>query len=378
MISAVVLTKNSAQYLARCLASLSSFAEVVVLDNGSTDNTIAIASEFSNVIVHTHEFCGFGKLKNIAANFAQNDWVFFLDSDEILHPRLVKMIHEIPLNTNSVYSFKRNNYYNNFLIDGCSWGNDWVVRLYNKTRTQYNLLEVHESIMCDNMQVEVVKPGFIYHFPYQTVGELTNKLQFYSELYARTYLGKKRVRLWSIIPRTVLAFIKNYILKRGFMYGYEGLTISTYNAMGVFSKYIKLYELSNRKSIALAIMVNRGLNEIKCIIDYVNAQNLLPVKLFILVDDNSLLGYGDDLKQFIDDNLVVPYKVISIACSAKSQIYQEISKILNTQLQTDQSLSHIAYVNDYIKLSNPHLLRKIACKSAIPNSDGKLFLSSSY
>ena len=378
MISAVVLTKNSAQYLARCLTSLSSFAEVVVLDNGSTDNTIAIASEFSNVTVHTHEFCGFGKLKNIAANLARNDWVFFLDSDEVLHPRLVKTIHEIQLNTNSVYSFKRNNYYNNFLINGCSWGNDWIVRLYNKTRTQFNLLEVHESIICDNMQIEVVKSGFIYHFPYRTVGELTNKLQFYSELYARTYLGKKRVQLWSIIPRTVLAFIKNYILKRGFMYGYEGLTISTYNAMGVFSKYIKLYELSNRKSIALAVMVKHGLNEIKCIIDYVNAQNLLPVKLFLLVDHNLLQSYDVDLKQFIHDNLVVPYNVISVACSVKSQIYQEISNILNDQLQTDESLSHIAYVNDYLKLSNSHLLRKIACKLEMSNSDGKLFLSSSY
>ena len=364
MISAVVLTKNSSQYLVRCLSSLSSFAEVIVLDNGSIDNTIEIANNFKNVSVHFHEFCGFGQLKNIAANLATNDWVFFLDSDEVLHPKLARSINEIQLNINSIYSFKRCNYYNNLLIDGCSWGNDWVVRLYNKTRTQFNLLEVHESIICENMHLETIKSGFIYHFPYKSVHELINKMQFYSELYAKTYVGKKNVKLWTIIPRTIMAFFKNYILKRGIRYGYEGILISTCNAVGVFYKYIKLYELNNTRKFGLAVFAEHGINEVKATIDYINTQKLLPGKVFFLVSDDLLQETDINIRQIIHENLIIPHDIIGV-------VDQEVNSILLDKL--DNNIKQIIFVNDYTELANVNCFYKLMTKKSDSlDADGDL------
>ena len=363
MISAIVLTKNSAQYLVRCLSSLSLFAEVIVLDNGSTDDTIKIAHEFKNVVVHQHAFCGFGQLKNIAANLANNDWVFFLDSDEVLNSKLVKIIHEIQLNTNVVYSFKRQNYYKNLLIDGCSWDNDWVVRLYNKRKTQFNLLEVHESIICDNMQVETIKTGFIYHFPYKSVNELINKMQFYSDLYAKTYANKKNVKLWTIIPRTVIAFFKNYILKRGIIYGYEGLLISMCNAVGVFYKYIKLYELNNcTHQYGLAVYAEHGINEIKATIDYINTQNLLPSKVFFLVSDDLLQEIDFNIRQFIHENLIVPHEIFGV-------VDQEASSILLSSTKYSENINGVFIINEYTKLANVKYFYNLVTKIDTPDID---------
>ncbi len=123
-ISVIILTKNSAKYLKRCLNLLKQFPEVVIIDNGSTDATLEIASLFTNVKIYTREFCGFGPLKNIGALLATHDWVLFIDSDELLDPQLFNTIQDLSLDKHTVYQFYRKNFYGNLLIDGCSWCND--------------------------------------------------------------------------------------------------------------------------------------------------------------------------------------------------------------------------------------------------------------
>jgi len=94
-ISAVIISKNAERTIGRTLRSLSNFDEVVILDTGSTDNTMKIAQSYHNVKLFQAAFNGFGKSKNDAANLAQNDWIFSIDSDEVITPGLIKSLRQL-------------------------------------------------------------------------------------------------------------------------------------------------------------------------------------------------------------------------------------------------------------------------------------------
>ena len=129
-VSATILTKNSGErFAARLTAALQRFDEIVVLDNGSTDNTIEIAGEFENVSVYISEFIGFGPLKNLAASHARNDLVFTVDSDEIVSDELTGNILSSDLKPDEIGEVHRMNFYGGRPINGCGWQNDLVMRL---------------------------------------------------------------------------------------------------------------------------------------------------------------------------------------------------------------------------------------------------------
>lgn len=245
-ISVTILTKNSSKYIKECLEALQKFDEIIILDNGSTDNTIQISSTFSNAKVYENEFIGFGPLKNLAISYTSNDWVLSVDSDEIFSPELVDEILNKKLESNKVYSILRDNYYNGKLVKCCGWGNDYVNRLFNKQTTKFNDKEVHESLRLENLGVEKLENTF-KHYSFNNASELLDKMDRYSTLYAKEHKGKKSSSPSKAFFRALFAFIKNYFFQRGFLCGYEGLAISISNANGVFYKYLKLYEENKSK-----------------------------------------------------------------------------------------------------------------------------------
>ena len=237
-----MLTRNSAAYLGECLSALEVFAEVVIVDNGSTDDTIFIASGFSNVTVYEHPFIGFGPLKNIAVDKATNDWILSVDSDEIVTPELASEILRITLDSNSLYSIERDNYYFGQLIRGCGWQNDQVQRLFNRKNTRYDDKVVHEGLnMNENLKTQKLQ-GRMKHYPYDNASQLIQKMQHYSTLWAEENQGGKKSSPLKALLYGVITFFKSYVIKGGWLYGYAGLLISISNANGVFYKYIKLYE----------------------------------------------------------------------------------------------------------------------------------------
>lgn len=244
-ISVTMLTKNSNKYLVEVLQALSKFDEIIVLDNGSTDNTLDIAKSFANVKVYFSEFVGFGNLKNIAIDYASNDWILSVDSDEILSVALVDEILSTPLQKNTIYSIKRDNCYNKKIIKCCGWENDKVKRLFNKTSTRFNTNYVHESLL-DNNLAQYEFEHTMLHYSFDTISALIDKMQHYSTLYAKDHKNKKTSSPIKALIRGAFAFFKYYILKKGFLNGYEGLVISVSNANGVFYKYMKLYEENNK------------------------------------------------------------------------------------------------------------------------------------
>ncbi|MFN0202012.1 MAG: glycosyltransferase family 2 protein [Bacteroidia bacterium] len=244
-ISVVMITLNAELHLQKCLAALTAFEEIIVLDNGSTDKTLEIARSFANVRIFQSEFLGFGQLKNKAASIAANDWIFSIDSDEIAEDGLVKEILQRNWQENEMGEILRWNYYREKPIHACGWANDWIPRIYHRKCTSFTNAKVHENLQTQ-AQTRLRLQGKLHHYSYQNVAGLIQKMQRYSTLYAEIHQGKKSTNLLLILLKTKLAFFKHYFLQKGIFYGYEGLLISLTNAMTTFYKYLKLRELSNQ------------------------------------------------------------------------------------------------------------------------------------
>lgn len=245
MISVTILTRNSEKYLEKVLQSTRSFNEVLVYDSGSTDRTLDIASKFINVTVVEGTFEGFGKTHNAASAAAKHDWILSIDSDEVVTLELLEEIHQLSLDAGTVYSVRRNNYYNGKWIRWCGWYPDRVFRLYHKRQTQFTNAQVHEAVVVDGMQHHALEKP-LNHYPYDTISDFIAKMQHYSSLFAEQNRGKKGSSMSKAVFRGMFTFFKSYILQRGFMGGAEGWIISSYNAMTTYYKYLKLRELNKR------------------------------------------------------------------------------------------------------------------------------------
>lgn len=240
-ISVVIIAKNAQNTIKEVLQSLENFSDVVIYENGSTDDTVKIIEEFYNVNLVKGNFIGFGKTKNKAAMYSKNDWVLSLDADEVVSEEMFKNIQALTLDKNRVYEIKRSNYYKTHKLKYCGWGEERIVRLYNKQTTAYNDSMVHEKIITENCNISVIN-GELKHYPYSSISQFVQKADQYSEIFANEKVGKKSSSPLKAFFNAMFSFIKTYIFKRGFLDGYVGLVISVSHAVTNFYKYIKLYE----------------------------------------------------------------------------------------------------------------------------------------
>jgi len=224
--------------------ALSQFGEVAIYDNGSTDDTIDIAGSFPNTTIHKGIFLGFGPTHNKISSLAKHSWVLSVDSDEIVTPEMLQAINNLDLNEESIYSFPRNNYFNKKWIRHCGWYPDRVMRLYNRNKTQFSDDQVHESLKKNGMKIVMVDAP-LTHYSYSSIHDFLNKMQSYSDLFAKQNKGKKKATIWTAIFHGVGAFLKSYLFKRGFLDGKEGFIISAYNGHTAFYKYLKLAEANS-------------------------------------------------------------------------------------------------------------------------------------
>ena len=242
-ISAVVLAKNNEASIRKTLESLREFADVVVYDNGSSDATMDIAKEFSNVNLIEGKFRGFGWTKNKAASYAKNDWILIVDSDEVLDDTLRETLQVKQLDKETVYILNFRAFYKMREVKHCGWNNQKIKRLYNKSVTQYNDNDVHEDIITQGLKTEVL-PGNMEHYSYQSIEQFVAKANTYSTLFAQNNAGKKSSSPTKAFFNGAYSFIKTYFFKQGFRDGYVGLLIAYSHMVTNFYKYLKLYELN--------------------------------------------------------------------------------------------------------------------------------------
>ena len=247
-ISAVILVKNAEKTIAECLESLSAFGEVVLLDNGSTDATVEIAGKFPNVKIFSEPvFYGFGKMKNIAVDYATNDWIFSIDSDEVLMPEIVDRINSMHLNENTTVALSRLNYYGDRCMKCCGWYPDYVWRIFNRKYTRFNENMVHEGVTIMPDAEKVYIKDAIKHYAADSMESIIQKMNRYTTLSAQEKHAKgKKASVIGAIFRFIHTFNMNYFFRKGIFYGYKGFVVSLLNASGSFYRHMKLYELNKR------------------------------------------------------------------------------------------------------------------------------------
>ncbi len=251
MITVAILTKNNERTIQRALESAKSFSEVIVLDSGSQDATLKIASSFKNVKIFEASFSGFGAMRNLAAEKSKNDWILALDSDEELSSKVLEELTHLSLDPNAAYSFPFFNYYNEKHIKCCGWHPERHIRLYNRKTAKFSQDLVHEALIKDGLAIKMIKYP-INHYSIGSVDDFLNKIQFYSTLFAKQHHGQKS-SFFKAFSHGVFSFFKSYIIKKGFLGGKEGFIISVYNANSAFYKYLKLHELNNKNASDFSI-----------------------------------------------------------------------------------------------------------------------------
>jgi hypothetical protein len=241
-ISCVLIVKDAQATIYEVLDALKDFEDIVVYSNNSTDKTDEIAGGFKNVNLINGEFLGFGATKNKASTYAKNNWILSLDSDEVVSSNFINNLRLLKLQDDCIYSILRTNYYKTTQIKYC-WGDDNIVRLYNRDKTTFSNEMVHEKIIINDLQIKKID-GEVKHYPYSTITDFITKANTYSTLFAKNNMGKKKSSPTKAILNGIYSFIKTYFFKRGFLDGYAGLIIAFSHMVTNFYKYIKLYELN--------------------------------------------------------------------------------------------------------------------------------------
>ena len=242
-ISATVITLNEEQNLAAALESLSWADEIIVVDSESIDRTVEIARQFTDRIF-IRPWPGYAAQKNFATEQASHDWVFNLDADERVSPELRREIEGLKAAGEpaaSGFEVPRRTFYLGRWIKHSGWYPDFKIRLYNRTAGRWRGEYVHESVE-SNGHVEKLT-GPLLHYTVRNASDHHSRIERYTTLAAEEMAEHgKRVTPLSLLVSPLMAFIRAYIFRRGFLDGMPGLAIAYFAAHYVFLKGIKLWE----------------------------------------------------------------------------------------------------------------------------------------
>jgi glycosyltransferase involved in cell wall biosynthesis len=242
-LSVTVVARNEAADLGAALASVAWADEIVVVDSQSTDETVAIARQYTERVV-VHEWLGHIEQKNYAASLASHDWILSLDADERVTPALAAEIRSalasVPVH--SAFRVPRITWHLGRWVRSTDWYPDFQDRLYDRRQARWTGQYVHESLTNAGSSGQL--RGEIQHYAYRNIADHLETIDRYTTLAARQmHEGGRRAGLLQLTAHPPLAFLRNYIVRGGIRDGVPGLIISSMNAYYVFLKFAKLWEL---------------------------------------------------------------------------------------------------------------------------------------
>jgi glycosyltransferase involved in cell wall biosynthesis len=255
-ISAVIITKDEAGNIAEAIQSLDWADEILVVDSGSTDNTREIADKLGARII-TRAWPGFARQKQFAVDSAANDWIFSLDADERISPKLkdeiiyLKQLDE--KNLAGGYRIPRLSTYMGRQIRGGGWYPDWQLRFFNRNFGKWKDVAIHESVeMADGARVEKLA-GDILHYSV-AASEGANTAEYHHRMIGERYAplaakqmfeDGRRTSRFKIYTTGSTTFLHTYFLKAGFRDGLAGFVIARFAAHHAFLKHLMLWEMQN-------------------------------------------------------------------------------------------------------------------------------------
>lgn len=248
-ISAFIITLNEAHNIASCLERLAWCDEIVVVDSGSTDDTVAICTSFG-AKVYTHAFEGFGAQKNYALACCSHPWRLSIDADELLDDRLIsgiQAVQALPFEEAAAgyYLLRRQV----FMGKAFKYGDESarkILRLVKKG-AQFTNVKVHELLEVEG--TKAVLSGILAHDSYQSFSHYLQTLNKYTSYNAeKAFLKGKNYSNFEVLVKPSIQFLRKYLLNLNFMNGVAGYYWSKLSAYYVFMKCLKVREYRERQS----------------------------------------------------------------------------------------------------------------------------------
>ncbi|MGZ3411774.1 MAG: glycosyltransferase family 2 protein [Xanthobacteraceae bacterium] len=242
-LSAIVIVKNEAENIAACLAGLAFCDERVVVDSGSSDDTVKIARE-SGARVESHAWEGFGPQKNFALSLATGDWILSVDADERVSAELAREIQSaIAAPRVDAYEIPRVTSFLGRDMRGSDGSSDFVLRLFRRDKARFSDDLVHERVICDGKVARLSIP--LMHHSVTRLENALSRIDRYSSASAAMIVASgRRVSFMSGIWHGLWTFIRIYLLQRGFLDGREGFLQAVANAEGSYYRYMKAWHMS--------------------------------------------------------------------------------------------------------------------------------------
>lgn len=237
-LSICLIAYNEQKRLPALLESVPKNLEIILIDSGSTDDTVKIAEQYK-AKVFQNEFKNHGDQRNFALTKASNDWVLSLDPDEIFHYDL-KEIESIINNTQGILAAKIDRHLV-FMGKRLKHGNssDRPIRLFNRKKCQY-IGEIHEKIDVKAEHLTSLKKSYLDHYSYEDLTDYFHRFNRYTSLVADT--KKNKPYSLSHVFKPFYVFLYRYIFRLGFLDGYPGYTYALISSLYSFIKYAKHYE----------------------------------------------------------------------------------------------------------------------------------------
>lgn len=251
-ISLILLTKNEEDNLKKWggwIHKLTIVNEIIVIDDNSDDNTLKVIKSYSTPHLSINLFKkelnnNFSDLRNFALSKCKNNWVLFLDADEIPTTKTINYLNRISPIMGNNYSFKRNIIYLNHIISHGQCLNDKPVKLFHKGEGKF-VHPVHE--IWKSKSNTIYTNQIILHYSIKNLTAFLEKINLYSSIRAKELFDQNHhPNLWEIILYPKLKFINLYFIKLGFLDGIAGIILSLTMSFNSFLIRSKLWHLSQK------------------------------------------------------------------------------------------------------------------------------------
>lgn len=244
-LSLAIITYNEEDNIIKLLDSLvNSVEEIIIVDSFSTDKTKEICLQYPSVKFFEKKFNGYGEQKNYALSLCTQDWILFLDADEIPDEEMKISIRKIvnsPDTKFNVYKAKFINHLGIYLIKHGGWGSVVRERLFKRNTAKYSNDKVHEFLVTEE-KYEMLD-GYIDHYTYKNIHHHVTKINKYSEMMAeKMFENGKKIKRFKVIFSPFYEFNKVFFIKFGFLDGFAGFYVAKTMSYYTFLKYIKLRE----------------------------------------------------------------------------------------------------------------------------------------
>lgn len=255
-ISAVIIAHNESKNIRQCIESVRDLAdEILIVDSFSTDNTCEIAREMGARVVR-HAFLGHIEQKNWAKEQALYDWVLSLDADECLSSELQGNLQKAIKNgllygQTKGFSFSRLNHLGNLPIRGCGWYPDTKLRLWDRRFGSWSGRNPHDKFVIESNHPTNKIKGDILHYTYANLSAVKQQALKFGKIGGRAIqselseLSGAPVQnqlifaflLFKLFTAGFARFVRNFLFKRGWCYGYNGFIICYWQMVEVTLKY---------------------------------------------------------------------------------------------------------------------------------------------